>query len=287
MGKDFFEREYPRIQKVIQFVAARNRLDPSEREELASYVAFKLIEDDYRRLRQFRGESRLETYLNVVVQRLFLDFRSERWGKWRPSSQAKTLGKPAVLVERLLYRDGLPQSEVFQAAVQHGERLEEKAFDAIVQGIPCRPRRTRVGSDSLATFAGDGGELSPREREVASRKIEETLGVVIRDLPSEDCVLLKLRFLDGCTIREIAAALGVSDRALYPRMQRLFRRLRRALEEKDVHAEDARVVWSERIDVDVESALAHDHLLRTYTPIGTHRMRCGASKGAGATPGYL
>ena len=91
---------------------------------------------------------------------------------------------------------------------------------------------------------------------MTSRKVEEALRAAIGELGAEDRVILKLRFLDGCTIKEIAAALGMSERPLYPRMQRLFRRLRMALEKHGVHQDDARAIWSEKIDIDVESALA-------------------------------
>ena len=43
----------------------------------------------------------------AVIQRLFLDARIAKWGKWRPSVSARRLGGVAVLLERLLTRDGL------------------------------------------------------------------------------------------------------------------------------------------------------------------------------------
>lgn len=258
MGKEIFERELGRIQRVIDFVAARHRLDPVEREDFGSYVTFKFIEDDYRRIRQFRGESRLETYLNVVVQRLFLDFRAERWGKWRPSARARALGKPAVLVERLLYRDGLFRNEILQTLGQHGVHLEGDAFEALVQEIPYRPRRHQVGGESLAVVseAFDGGELSDGERSIVAQNVEAALSGALRELTAEDRVVLKLRFLDGCTVKEIATALGVSERPLYPRLRRLFHQLRAGLEKQGVRRDEAQAVWSERIEIDVESALA-------------------------------
>ena len=259
MGKEIFERELGRIQKVIDFVSARHRLDPVEREDFWSYVTFKFIEDDYRRIRQFRGESRLETYLNVVVQRLFLDFRAERWGKWRPSARARALGKSGVLVERLLYRDGLFRNEILQTLGQYGVHLEPDAFETLVQEIPYRPpRRHQVGAESLAAVseASDGGELSDGERSMMAQKVEAALGGALRELTAEDRVVLKLRFLDGCTVKEIATALGVSERPLYPRLQRLFRRLREALEKEGVRRNEAQAVWLERTEIDVESAFA-------------------------------
>lgn len=258
MGKEIFEREFGRIRRVIAFVAARHRLDPTEREDFESYVTFKLIEDDYRRIRQFRGESRLETYLNVVVQRLFLDFRAERWGKWRPSARARALGKPAMIVERLLYRDGLFRNEILQTLGQHGVRLEPDAFDELLQEIPCRPRRHELGAESLETLPApsDGGDLTHGERSIASERIEAALRTALRGLTAEDRVILKLRFLDGCTVGEIATALGLSERPLYPRLQRLFRCLRENLEKHGVGRDEARAVWHERLEVDVQSSLA-------------------------------
>jgi RNA polymerase sigma factor (sigma-70 family) len=257
VGKEIFERELGRIHRVIDFVAARHRLDPVEREDFGSYVTFKFIEDDYRRIRRFRGESRLETYLNVVVQRLFLDFRAERWGKWRPSARARALGKPGVLVERLLYRDGLFRNEILQTLGQHGVHLEPDAFEALVQEIPYRPRRYQVGGDSLPEVSEtfDGGELSDWERSIAAQKVEAALGGALRELTAEDRVILKLRFLDRCTIKQIATALGLSERPLYSRLQHLFRQLREALEKQGVCRDEAQAVWSERIEIDVESAL--------------------------------
>lgn len=257
MGKEIFERELGRIHKVIDFVASRHRLDPTEREDFGSYVTFKLIEDDYRRIRQFRGESRLETYLNVVVQRLFLDFRAERWGKWRPSARARALGKPAILVERLLYRDGLFRNEILQTLVQHGLYLEADAFEELLQEIPCRPRRYQVGLESLAAVseAVDRGALTDGERSITAQRVEAALSRALRDLTAEDRVILKLRFLDGCTVKEVATSLGLSESPLYPRLQRLFRRLREALEKQGVDRDEAQAVWKDRIEIDVESAL--------------------------------
>jgi len=257
VGKEIFEKELGRIQKIINFIAARHRLDPTEREDFGSYVTFKLIEDDYRRIRQFRGESRLETYLNVVVQRLFLDFRAERWGKWRPSVRARALGKPAVLVERLLYRDGLFRNEILQTLGQHGVHLEADAFEELVQKIPCRPRRFEVGFESLAAIseAVDRGALTDGERSITAQRVEVALCGALRVLTAEDRVILKLRFLDGCTVKEIAASLGCSERPLYPRLRRLFRKLRDALERQGVDREEAQAVWMERLEIDVESAL--------------------------------
>src|ERR1019366_2147799 len=91
---------------VISFVSARHHLPGVEADDFASHVKLRLIEDDYAILRKFQRRSSLRTYLTVVIQRMFLDYRISAWGKWRPSAEAKRAGAVAVQLEQLMGRDG-------------------------------------------------------------------------------------------------------------------------------------------------------------------------------------
>ncbi|MGH7489945.1 MAG: hypothetical protein ACREMY_30715, partial [bacterium] len=74
----------PTIDRIVSFVCRRNNLGPAEADDFRSLVRLKLIENDYDVLRRYQGRSTLRTYLTVVVQRRFLDYRISEWGKWRP-----------------------------------------------------------------------------------------------------------------------------------------------------------------------------------------------------------
>ena len=91
-GRKLFEAHYSLVEELIRFLSRRNRLGTDEREDFTSYAMLKLVENDYARLRKYRGDSSFRTYLTVVSQRLFLDYRTQKWGKWRPSTTAKRLG---------------------------------------------------------------------------------------------------------------------------------------------------------------------------------------------------
>ena len=54
--------------------------------------------DDYSILRKFKGRSSLRTDLITVVTHLYQDWRNGRWGKWRPSEDAKRRGHRDVEV---------------------------------------------------------------------------------------------------------------------------------------------------------------------------------------------
>jgi hypothetical protein len=45
---------------------------------------------------------------------IFLDYRNRLWGKWRPSAEAKRLGPTAILIERLVARDGWAVDQVIE-----------------------------------------------------------------------------------------------------------------------------------------------------------------------------
>src|SRR4051812_28238821 len=83
-----FLTELPTIERVAAFVTSRHRVPAAEAQEFASHVKMHIIESDYAVLKRFEGRSSLRTYLTVVIQRLFLDYRISQWGKWRPSAEA-------------------------------------------------------------------------------------------------------------------------------------------------------------------------------------------------------
>ena len=105
-GEALFLSQLGVIERVISFVSARRHLPGAEADDFESHVKLQLIEDDYAVLRKFQGRSSLRTYLTVVIQRLFLDYRISAWGKWRPSAEAKRAGPIGIMLEQLMARDG-------------------------------------------------------------------------------------------------------------------------------------------------------------------------------------
>src|SRR4051812_17572740 len=104
--EQFFLSQLPVVDKVTGHVCRRNHLRDADAEEFASEVKLHLIQNDYAVLRRFQQRSSLQTYLTVVVQRLFVNYRNRLWGRWRPSADASRLGPIAVQLERLIVRDG-------------------------------------------------------------------------------------------------------------------------------------------------------------------------------------
>jgi RNA polymerase sigma factor (sigma-70 family) len=223
------------VDRVVAFIARRNGLGAADREELGSIVRLRLVENDHNILRRFEGRSRFETYLTTVVQRIFLDERIRRWGKWRPSAEARRLGPLAVRLQELMGRDGLPADqaiEVLRAAHGPGDSRDE--LRRLAQRIPVPSPRRFVGEDALEGLATSGEEAERGAREKEERRAasdaEAHLTRALAGLTSEERLLVKMRFQDSFTVAEIAIALRLPVKPLYRRFEALLSGLRRALE---------------------------------------------------------
>lgn len=229
------------IAQIVRFIGRRHHLAEEELEELSSSVRLKLIDNDYEVLRRFEGRSSLKTYLTAVVTRHFLDARIARWGKWRPSAQARRLGPTAILLDRLVNRDGYSFAEAAEILrTNHHAPVTDRELLRIEAELPRRSGRRFVGEEFLEQLpaTSPSPEVTlPSERHAEEGAVEDSLAAAIDALPSSDRMLLKLRFREGLTVAEVARLMRLDAKPLYRRLEQLMVRLRRELEGRGVHAE--------------------------------------------------
>ena len=96
----------PVVDEVTAQLCRRHRLTSDESDGFRSEVRLHFSQRDFDLLRRFEGRSRLQTYLTVVISRLFLDYRTRLWGRCRPSTEATCLGPSAVPIATLVVHDG-------------------------------------------------------------------------------------------------------------------------------------------------------------------------------------
>jgi len=241
--EDQFVANLPLVERVVGFVARRHRLSSDETDELASVVKLKLIEDDYAVFRAFEGRSSLQTYLTVVIQRIFLDLRISAWGKWRPSAEARRLGPTAVLLERLTGRDGLGFDEACRVMrFSHRVEATDAELEALQVRLPARVRRRTVGEEELAGAASaDRGSDAPLLEQEASRDRARGIAALesaLSTLEPDDRLIVKFRFLDGLQVADIARLMARDQKPLYRRIEGILRTLRQQLEARGIRAED-------------------------------------------------
>lgn len=71
----WLEKNLGAVNDVTRRVARHRGLGPAQSQALEAAVVARLSEDDYSVLRRYRAEACLDTYLAVVVSRVFRSFR--------------------------------------------------------------------------------------------------------------------------------------------------------------------------------------------------------------------
>jgi RNA polymerase sigma factor (sigma-70 family) len=159
-----------------------------------AYMLDELRRGECRRLRTFAadGRGRFSTWLAVVARRLCLDHYRHEHGRVRSRQAESAAGALARVSRRGLWRlDGDPQE------------LDE---------LPA------------PGTADSSHEVDERERREALRR-------TLAHLPASDQLLLRLRFQEDLTAREIATVLGFSSPFhVYRRLDAVYRLLRAGLD---------------------------------------------------------
>ncbi|HEX2202021.1 MAG TPA: sigma-70 family RNA polymerase sigma factor [Longimicrobium sp.] len=224
------------VDRIVASLCRRQGMRGDDADEVASWTRLRLVEDDYAILRKFRGESSLSTYLTVVVAMLFREYRVREWGRWRPSAAARRLGPLAVRLEMLVLRDGYTLDQAGQRLRAAGETdLPDLELARLLGSVPRRglPRPVRVGVDApgeLADPAGAEDRVTAEEGAERRRRVEEALRRAVDALDPEDRLIVRLRVWEDTSVADIARGLGLPQKPLYRRLQRVFDQLRRRLE---------------------------------------------------------
>jgi RNA polymerase sigma factor for flagellar operon FliA len=238
-GAALFESQLEVIERVTSFVCSRYHLTAADAEDFSSHVKLRLIEHDYAILRKFEGRSSPRTYLTIVIQRVFLDYRISAWGKWRPSAEARRGGHVAVLLEQLLARDGYTFEEACELLVtNHGVRADRAELERLAARLPVRVKRRFEPDEALADVAAPDAPvddvLAERDRAATAVRVEQVLKSAMAALEPQDRLILALRFEDGRSVAEIASLLRLDQKGLYRRVERLLKSLRNALQAQHI-----------------------------------------------------
>jgi RNA polymerase sigma factor (sigma-70 family) len=241
-GQRLFLDNLSTIDRVVAAVARRHRLSTHEHDEFRSLVRLRLLEDDARVLRAFEQRSSLPTFLTIVISRIFLDFRNQEWGRWRPSAQARRLGPVAVLLDRLMTRDGhLIEEAIEILRTNHKIAMSDTEIRAIWDSLPRRHQTTLVNEeaardvsapDNAASTIEFPGDVETRERLVGA------LTRALAALSAEDRLIVQLQFRHGAGATEIARHFHMSKATLHRRVNRVLTELRSSLQSENIDAQE-------------------------------------------------
>lgn len=243
-GRELLETHLDLIQRKLSYLSRSSGLPDAEIEELRSWALLKLVDDDYRILGKWEGRSSFPTFLNVVLANLLRDYRTHLWGKWRPRAASRRRGEAGVLLERLVVRDGLSYAEALERLrIEHGISLAPDDGAWLAAVLPRCQERRWVSEEELLQIPVDGQvevRVEQRERARTAARLRELLIPLLRSLPAEDCLLLRLYFFEDLSMAAIAPILGRPQRELFQARDRCLKKIRRSLDEAGVGTSQVR-----------------------------------------------
>lgn len=233
--RETLDTHYYDLLKVIRNVCYKHSIEGKDVEDFTSYVVEKLIENDYRRIRAFRGKSSLTTYLYTVVTRLSIDKARSITGRWHPSLAARNMGPLAMDLEDLVYHRGYP----FDAAREilksrFNPPLNDDELERLFHALPTRNRPEKENSPGDASEFPDQsptpeGHLLNKEKKKERERLASIITEMMASLGEEDRLLLRMKFEDGLKISKIARRLdrqrGEVDRKINSFLVRVKERI--------------------------------------------------------------
>jgi RNA polymerase sigma factor (sigma-70 family) len=247
-----FLASLPVIDAITGQVCRRHRLSGAEAEDFRSEVRLHFIERNYEVLRRFQGRSSLPTYVNVVIQRVYLDYRNRQWGKWRPSAEAKRFGPTAILLERLVSRDGWSfEQAVEMLRVNYGVTVDETLrglYDKLMKREPARQLVSEEEAGNLASSAlGPDVNVLRAEQGFLAKRVRAALDRARQALEPEERLILTMRFEDAVAVADIARALHVNQKRLYRTIERLLARIGANLEAEGIARSDVSALFADGV----------------------------------------
>ena len=252
-----FLSNLPIIDEVVERVCRRHRLSASEAEEFASDVHLHFIERNYERLRRFEGRSSLATYITICVQRCFLDYRNKAWGKWRPSAEATRLGPEAILLERMVGRDGWTIEQATDALkLHHGIVVDDRLSAVCLRLVQRQPSRERVSDQEADQIESPApppdANVLRAEQDFLAKRVSAACARACESLLPEERLILRMRF-DDVPVADIARALHLNQKRLYRTIERLLAQLRKRLESDGISRDEMQTLFASGAFAGVET----------------------------------
>ena len=239
----------PVIDDITGQVCRRHRLSLPDAEDFKSQVRLHFIDRDCEVLGKFEGRSSVATYVTVIIQRLLLDYRNRMWGRWRSSANAKRLGPTAILLERLVGRDGWTFDQAVEMIrTNHGAAAANNLESLRPQVANRSARRQFVAEDAAAELESvdppPDTNIVRAEKKFLAKRVHTTLKRARHALDAEERLILKMRFEDAVSVADIARVLHLDQKRLYRTIERLLARLRKSLEAEGVSHADVRWLFA-------------------------------------------
>jgi RNA polymerase sigma factor (sigma-70 family) len=213
---------------LYQAVRASTR-DEEEAADCFVFVCEKLAENGYRRLLRFKpqGAASFVTWLRVVTRNLCLDWQRKVHGRPRPFKFLQKLSALDLEIYRCRHERCLSVDDTLRHIRATWPNVTPEALNEIESRIArlLSPRQlwilsTRLASNTAVPLDVDGDErgfleiadpMPSPELTIFNEQEQRWLRRCVDSLPSDERLIVQLRFEDELSLQEIAQLTGLGD----------------------------------------------------------------------------
>jgi DNA-directed RNA polymerase specialized sigma24 family protein len=218
----FVDQYTPMLLALIERAGVR---DHDEAMEVYALVCERLVERDCARLRRHDpAKGSLAAWLAVVTRRIVVDWVRARAGRRRLFGAVRRLSPfHQQVFELYFWKERTPAEIAEELGMRTGREVPLMdvlaAIDAIHQVLSDRHRSellsaaARARSVTSLEAASEAGALDPPdertdlEAQVQAQQMTAAFESALRELPVEDAAILRLRYVEGLSLRDVQAAL--------------------------------------------------------------------------------
>lgn len=236
--REFLARYSPLLMQVVR----RFEIGEMQATDCFVHVCGALSDDGFRRLRAFRsdGAARFDTWLKTVASNLCVDWRRKLRGRIRPLCAVNRLPELEQRAYQCLYMQGMDRTEslhILQARFpdlteQRLSEINARLFSELTQRQRWQAGVRKASMVSLDAAASPDDEspepylVEPGPGPDGQAEADEERRLVeaaMQQLPSQQRLLIRMRFEQNLTLAEIARLTGQSD------TNRVYRQLEAAI----------------------------------------------------------
>jgi DNA-directed RNA polymerase specialized sigma24 family protein len=251
----FIDQYTPALLAAIERAGIR---DQDEAMELYTLACERLAADDCARLRRHDpSKGALGSWLTVLIRNVVVDWVRSRAGRRRLFKSIQGLSALDQRVFELFYWENQTTSEMvgllgepfgsptLAAVLEALERVqaaltERQRAELVAMGVRrSAPVSLDASTDDDPPFDAADPTTDP-ERDARARELDALLDAAIHELPPQDGAIVRLKYGEGLSLRQICDALHLEELG-EPRMRGILEMLKQRLAARRVSASDAAI----------------------------------------------
>ncbi|MDJ0912847.1 MAG: sigma-70 family RNA polymerase sigma factor [Desulfobacterales bacterium] len=230
------------ILEKIEAVCKRHFSNENDQNESYVFILDCLKADNFKRLRAYKGKSKLTTYLYSLINSLIVDFRRKIYGRRRIPAGVAKLGPWAEAVYRLVCWQKFSFDDAYDFLQVEGlfEEPYERYLEKIVpiREAPCRENPSYEAlNEDVANPMENANRFDANPLEALLGKLDHQrrikaltiIKATTTKLSEEDQLLIRLVYGSEQSVKAAATVIGLSASSARRRLKRLLIRFREQL----------------------------------------------------------